>query len=121
MRGQYCRCLEKKLPSMHEGKQRLSLMPSFESFEGETNFLAPARAVSPIPWTSGSEGNEADFTAMLKKAGLADYEIELLVGRFIYLCTANMMVKNFGWQTKDSVNYLIRKALIKLKQIGFKP
>lgn len=69
---------------------------------------------------NGIASREAQMVQKLKNAGLEDYEVELVILRFIEDKSMIDVMNETGWLSINSANYYLRKAMRKLRLRGLK-
>lgn len=107
-KGQYCRHIEKKLPKMPAREHRNTYSTGFIEAYG----YDPFNAVRQTTWY--------EIQTSLRKFGLTDYEIELLMLRVIDGHGAKAVMKKQGWLSLNSLSYHLKKVLKKLRDGKFR-
>lgn len=73
-----------------------------------------------LSWGSTTEIKIFRLQKVLEKFGLEEYEVELIMDKFVAELTLHEIVKIQGWTSTGSCNYSLKQALTKLKERGFK-
>lgn len=106
-KGVYCPHIEAKLPRISKNSIKAIYSDKIDSY-GELK-LEDTRGLS-----------EPELRLKLSKAGLSDFEVELLFLRFIEKKSIKVILKEQGWLNVNSCNHFLRGALKKLRLGGFK-
>jgi hypothetical protein len=106
-----CPHLEKLLPSAEAGKDGRKLVYS-DNIDALSTFF-----YDYLPSTTDAEVR--NFVTKLQKYGLQDYEVEILVERFVNNKTIKEITDESGYTSPGAAFYIIKKAIEKLKTRGF--
>lgn len=110
--GYYCQCLEAKLPK-----------PSGRSVKLYTQGLsiesaATVNSAYPL-YKSTTEPRIANLIDQLYRYGLEEFEVELIIARFIEEKTLREIRTELGWTSHSSIDHHLKQTLKKLKKRGF--
>ncbi len=102
-RGVYCQHIERKLPKL--SKQSVKAYPSckIDSYGLFTQALV----------------SEKQLEQRLLEFGLSEFEVEMLLLRFIEKKPMSEIVEIQGWTSLSSANYYLKKSLKRLREGRF--
>lgn len=106
-RGQYCPCIEKKLPKSSRQSVKALYSGRIEEYWLREEFSRKARTVEAIE-------------RKLQRFGLSPYEVELIMLRYVDDMQMKEIVKEQGWVNASSAGYFLKKTLAKLRLGGFR-
>lgn len=105
-RGIYCPHIEAKLPKISKDSVKATPKENIENYSGQFE-----NNLRELP------GCEVELK--LKRFGLDDFEVELLMLRFVEARPMVEVVKEQGWINVNSANYYLKCTLDKLRRARF--
>ena len=105
-KGIYCRCIESKLPKRNKGSVQAISTDGIERYHQAFEY-------------PDADLTSKEIEASLRRHGLDEYEIKLVMARFVEDLTVKEIVETQGWTNSNSANYYIRSVLLKLRERRF--
>ena len=111
----YCPCLERHLPPVQTKKSgfgiRVSDIVLWPDYDG---VAAPEQSTETVYGP-----DQIELRLKLKKYGLKEHEVDLLVARFEDEKTFDEIVKEQGWTSKGSLAWHLKQVLRTLKERNY--
>lgn len=109
--GKYCNCIEKRLPRI---SRRSVKARSIDPNIIQNIMITPLSDIIP-------KREDMQFTQYkLRKFGLSEFEVILILSRFYEGKTFEEIVKEQCWRSISSVEYYFKRVLSKLRKGKFK-
>lgn len=108
--GRYCRCIEHKLPNLGTHKSINPIYSPDIARYSESDTIK--RYENRFSYQS--------FKTKLKKFGLSEHELDLVLARFGEDKTFDEIVKEQGWVSISSAAYHFKQILKKLRERNYK-